>query len=39
MSNQGTTKFYTKDTVARDWVVIDAKDQTLGRLLLKLPWH
>ena len=32
MSNQGTTKFYTKDSVERDWRVIDAKDKTLGRL-------
>ena len=32
MSNQGTTKFYTKETVQRKWVLIDAKDKTLGRL-------
>ncbi len=36
MSNQGTTKFYIKDSVERDWVVIDAKDQTLGRLATKV---
>lgn len=36
MSNQGTTKFYTKDSVKRDWILIDAKDQTLGRLATKV---
>ncbi|NBW00081.1 MAG: 50S ribosomal protein L13, partial [Proteobacteria bacterium] len=36
MSNQGTTKFFTKDTVQRKWVLIDAKDKTLGRLATEI---
>ena len=36
MSNQGTTKFYTKESTNRSWILVDAKDQTLGRLATKI---
>jgi len=36
MKLTSTTKFYKTGAVARDWVLIDANGQTLGRLVTKI---